>query len=78
MTIVVSGATGPSDKSWIDGDGDGNGGAETGGDDGDETVVPCAGAHPPKISTRGIEISAVKAFICGNLGHVSEREDTRV
>jgi len=72
----VSGATGPSEESWSDGDGKGN--EEVGGDKGDETAMGCADVHPPKKSTTGIATTAVKDFIFGKVGHVNERESTDV
>ena len=81
MTMVASGATGPSEKSWLDGDGDddGDGDGDTEVTDGecDEATMLSTGEHPPNNKMARIEISAGKDFIFGNLGHVNEHESTR-
>ena len=76
ITKVASGATGPSEKSWLDGDGDGD--AEVGDGECDEATMLSTGEHPPKKNMARIEVSAGKDFIFGNLGHVNEHENTRV
>ena len=78
ITMVASGATGPSEKSWLDGDGDGDGDAEVGDGECDEATMLSTGEHPPKNNMARIEVSAGKDFIFGNLGHVNEHESTRV
>ena len=77
ITMVTSGATGPSEKSWLDGDGVDDGDDGVGDGERDDGTVFSAGEHPVRSNTARVEVSASRDFTLRNLGHVNEHESTR-